>query len=152
MPESVRQRVRWDIEYDIHLGETWGRFMAGLREGRIMANRCRSCERVFVPPQAYCEACFERTADWSEAAQEGDLAVFTVVREGFRGGPEAPYVVGGIRLDGTDTTLMHFLGGVDAADAASVRGQLPGGRRVRAVWSERRSGQILDIAHFAPGS
>ena len=150
MAESARQRVRWDIEYDIHLGETWGRFMAGLRERRTLANGCPSCRRVFVPPQAYCEACFERTTDWSEAGQEGDLRVFTVVREGVRGGTPTPYVVGSIQLDGTDTMLMTFVGGIDAVDAAAVRAQLPEGRRVAATWSEERSGTILDIACFAP--
>lgn len=151
MPDApLTQHVRWDIDYDIHLGSTWGRFMRGLTEKRIEANRCGSCERVFVPPQSYCEACFEPTTDWLELEAVGDLRTYTVVQQGFRGGPEPPYAVGAVTLDGANTMLLHFIGGVDLSDPAALRDQLPGGTRVRAVWAAERTGQILDIAHFAP--
>lgn len=148
----VTQAVRWELDYDIHLGATWSRFMQGLREQRILANRCPECSRVFVPPQAYCESCYVRTDEWLELPTDGDLEVFTVVWHGFTGGPKPPYVVGGIRLDGADTLLMHVLTGVEYDDPALIRRQLPGGRRVRAVWAAERVGHILDISHFEPAA
>ncbi|WP_067707117.1 Zn-ribbon domain-containing OB-fold protein [Nocardia yamanashiensis] len=144
------QRVHWDLNYDIHLGATWGRFMAGLTERRILANRCPDCSRVFVPPQAYCESCFVRTGEWLELPPEGTVEAFTVAWQSFRGGPTPPYAIAAIRLDGASTMLMHYVRGVDLADPNSVRGQLPPGTRVRAVWAAERTGQILDISHFAP--
>jgi uncharacterized protein len=144
------QPVHWDLRYDVHLGATWSRFMAGLRDQRILANRCTTCARVFVPPQAYCESCFEPTGEWLELAPEGTVEVFTVAWLGFKGGPKPPYIIGGIRLDGASTLLMHRIVGVDLSDPAKVRDGLPTGSRVRAVWSDERSGQILDIAHFEP--
>lgn len=146
----VTQSVHWDLHYDIHLGATWSRFMAGLRDRTILANKCSTCDRVFVPPQAYCESCFEPTAEWLELPAEGTLEVFTVAWLGFRGGPKPPYAIGGIRLDGASTLLMHWIVGVNFDDPTSVQSQLPIGTRVRAVWAEERSGQILDIAHFEP--
>lgn len=145
----VTQRVHWDLDYDVHLGQTWGRFMQGLRDQRILANRCPECGRTFVPPQAYCEACFVRTDEWLELPQEGSVEVFTVAWQSFRGGPPPPYAIAGIRLDGASTLLMHYVRGLDLSDPGAVRAQLPPGTRVRAVWAPERSGQILDISHFA---
>lgn len=144
------QAVHWDLHYDIHLGATWSRFMEGLRHKQILANQCTTCERVFVPPQAYCESCFEPTESWRELSDDGVLEVFTVAWHGFTGGPTPPYAIGGIRLDGASTLLMHWIVGVDFARGTDVRDQLPFGTRVRAVWAEQRTGQILDIAHFEP--
>jgi hypothetical protein len=150
MSSPVTQRVHWDLHYDVHLGATWGRFMRGLTEQRIWANRCPSCSRVFVPPQAYCESCFEATDEWLELPHEGAVEAFTVAWQGFTGGPTPPYAIAGIRLDGADTMLMHYVRGLDLSDPASVRAQLPPGSRVRAVWAPERTGQILDISHFEP--
>lgn len=124
--------------------------MVGLIDRKIFANRCPNCQRVFVPPQAYCEACYVRTEQWLELPPVGNIDVFTVVWRGFTGGPKPPYAVGGIRLDGADTLLMHVLTGLDFSDPAAVREQLPSGSRVRAVWADERVGHILDIAHFEP--
>lgn len=146
----ITQAVRWDLTYDIHLGQTWSRFMAGLQDRRITATRCDACARVFVPPQAYCESCFEPATEWLDLPPEGTLEVFTVAWHGFTGGPTPPYAIGGIRLDGASTLLMHWVVGVDFDDPATVQTQLPLGTRVRAVWAPERTGQILDIAHFEP--
>ncbi|MFE3000995.1 Zn-ribbon domain-containing OB-fold protein [Nocardia sp. NPDC059246] len=143
------QRVHWDLNYDIHLGATWGRFMAGLTEQKILANKCPDCARVFVPPQAYCESCFVRTDEWLELPPEGVVEAFTVAWQSFRGGPTPPYAIAGIRLDGASTLLMHYVHGLDLSDPNEVRAQLPVGTRVRAVWAQERTGQILDIAYFA---
>lgn len=142
------QRVHWDLNYDIHLGATWGRFMTGLVERKILASRCAECGRVFVPPQAYCESCFVRSGEWLELPPEGAVEAFTVAWQSFRGGPKPPYAIAGIRLDGASTLLMHYVRGLDLSTPGSVQDQLPPGSRVRAVWSERRTGQILDISHF----
>jgi uncharacterized OB-fold protein len=147
---AVTQPVHWDLRYDVHLGATWSRFMQGLRDQKILANSCSACERIFVPPQAYCEVCFEPTADWLELPDEGTLEVFTVAWLGFRGGPTPPYAIGGVRLGDASTLLMHWIVGIDFNDPATVQEQLPTGTRVRAVWAPERVGQILDIVHFEP--
>ena len=147
-PSARSQQVHWDLHYDIHLGDTWGRFMDGLVDKRILANTCPECRRLFVPPQAYCESCFVRTGEWCELPAEGAVEAFTVAWQGFRGGPTPPYAIAGIRLGEASTLLMHYVNGLDLSDPAAVHDQLPVGTRVRAVWAPERTGQILDIAHF----
>ncbi|MDI6909226.1 Zn-ribbon domain-containing OB-fold protein [Nocardioides sp.] len=146
------QEVNWNLRYDIHLGATWSRFMDGLRQRKLLANSCASCSRVFVPPQAYCESCFEPTAEWLELPAEGTLEVYTVAWHGFTGGPTPPYAIGGIRLDGASTLLMHHVVGVDFDSESDPKDALPFGTRVRAVWAEERVGHVLDISHFEPAS
>ncbi|MBY4212476.1 OB-fold domain-containing protein [Rhodococcus fascians] len=148
---TTTQHVHWDLDYDIHLGETWGRFMNGLKDKKIYANTGGS-NKVYVPPMAYCEESFRPNDSWVELSGEGELEVFTVAWQGFRGGPKTPYAIGGIRLDGADTLLMHYVVGLDFSDPAAIRAQLPKGSRVRAVWAEERTGSILDIAHFEPAT
>lgn len=144
------QAVHWDLHYDVHLGATWSQFMDGLRQQKILANGCTACARVFVPPQAYCESCHEPTGEWRELPAAGTLEVYTVAWHGFTGGPNPPYAIGGIRLDGASTLLMHWIVGPDFQPGADVRGTLPFGTRVRAVWAPQRTGGILDIAYFEP--
>jgi uncharacterized OB-fold protein len=54
-----------------------------------------------------------------------------------------PYGVGVIRLDGADTGLVHFVGGVDFV-------KLRSGIRLEAVFNTERRGHILDIRYFQP--
>ncbi|WP_026919033.1 Zn-ribbon domain-containing OB-fold protein [Gordonia shandongensis] len=147
-PAPSTEEVRWDLTFDIHLGATWSRFMAGLIDRVIYGTTCSACGRTSVPPQAFCESCFEPVDRWVELATEGVVEAFTVAQLGFTGGPTPPYVIAGIRLDGADTLLMHWLAGIDLSDDAAIADLV--GRRVRAVWAQERTGRILDIAHFTP--
>jgi uncharacterized OB-fold protein len=88
--------------------------------------------------------------NWVEVPPTGTLVSATVAHEAFLGGPEAPYGVGAIRLDGTDTLFLHHIGGFDLSDPELIRTNLAKGARMQAVWAEERSGTILDILHFTP--
>ena len=79
--------VTWHIDYRIHLGETWSRFFHGLVAGEIRATVCTSCDRTFVPPQSFCEHCFEPVEKWTTVSTKGTLQVATIVYRGFEGGP-----------------------------------------------------------------
>ena len=142
--------VTWHIDYRIHLGETWSRFFHGLIAKEIRATSCSKCNRTFVPPQSYCEHCFEPIDKWTTVAETGTLHVATIVYRGFEGGPQPPYAVAGIQLDGADTLLMHHIGGVDFSNPDAARARLRRGLRVKAVWAENRTGSIMDIRHFVP--
>lgn len=142
------QDVSWNINYKIHLGGTWGRFMAGLQDGKLMATSCDRCAKVFVPPQSYCETCFEPASTWLEVPATGTLNSLTISYHEFLGSPAAPYALGAIQLDGADTMLIHFLGGADLTSPDSAAETLRIGDRFTAVWKEQRRGHILDIEHF----
>lgn len=140
----LRQPVLYaDINYDV--GPTNGRFFAALRDhGKIMATRCTHCDHVYLPPRISCHECFAELHDWVEVSDIGTLVSFTIVREPGMLQPIArPYVVGLVKLDGADTSLVHYLGEVDP-EAVKI------GMRVRAVLAEERAGNIWDIRYFKP--
>jgi uncharacterized OB-fold protein len=141
--------VHWKLDYRVRLGQAWSRFMRGLQDQKLLASRCDNCSRAYVPPQSYCETCFVPIQEWLEVEPVGTIRAATIVYQGFEGGPTAPYAVGGIQIDGTDTLFMHFIGGVDLSDEDTARATVRGGVRVRAVWAPERTAEITDIKHFA---
>lgn len=132
-----------DLPFKYSAGRTASRFLIEIRDKqRILGKRCPKCNRVIVPARLFCKECFTQTAEWVEVGPEGTLLTFTVVFRGEKHHPkEPPFAYGMIQLDGADTSLVHFLGQTDVA-------QLRPGLRVRAVFSEKRIGHILDIKHF----
>lgn len=142
--------VNWNIDYRVKLGRAWSRFMRGLENKQLLASKCDECGRVFVPAQEYCEHCYVKIDEWQEVEPIGVVDTATIIYQGFEGGPEAPYAVGAIAIDGTDTLLMHFIGGVDLDDMDAARARVKRGLRVRGVWNENRKAEITDILHFEP--
>lgn len=143
--------------YNYAAGEALGRFLAGLREGRILGAVCGRCGRVFVPPRAYCSYCFRPVDDWIEARDEG--VVVTAVAsyiEATRARAEKARVVGVVRLDVPGYKfddhffpgLMHYI----CADDEAVKSMRIFGMRVKARWRrpEERAGSITDIECFEP--
>lgn len=128
-------------------GEVGTCFLTLLRdEKRILGSRCPACGRVYWPPRATCPGCFERMSvrHLREIGPEGTLETFTEVAYRESVHPRrAPFVYGVVKLDGADTGLAHFIGGIEAGDLAI-------GMRMAPVFEERRSGSILDIAYFKP--
>ena len=140
--------VRWDLEFQVKLGATAGRFFAGLRDGVITATRCGGCDWVFVPPQSYCERCLTPADEWLELPPRGVVNAYTVVHIA-PGGRKPPFVLATIRIQGADGLLLHHIGGVEiGADGGAVGLKI--GDQVEAVWADERHGSILDIRHFEP--
>lgn len=144
-PVELFQRYR-EIEYPYTsaTGKAVGRFLTALRDDkRIWGLRCPKCQRVVVPAQDYCETCAEDMSEWVEVGQEGKIVTWTVVHRDQALYPhKAPFAYALIQLDGADTCIVHT---VLARDYSALRE----GTRVKAVWSEERTGHIRDIDHFA---
>ena len=140
--DEIGARYSWDA------GVAIGRFLDGLKAGKILGRECRGCERVLVPPRMFCERCFRATDAWRQVENTGVVQTFSVcyVRWDMERleVPELPAV---ISIDGSDGGFLHLLGDV-AADDVRV------GMAVEAVWKPvaERVGSILDIAHFRPRS
>ena len=142
---------RWDIPYRHTAGKAASRFFRELRENkRIMGVRCPGCRRVLVPPRSFCERCFVPIDEWVEVQDSGILTTFTIVYAPFASLPPPPYCVGLIKLDGADTALMHYVGGVELQDLEAAKKAISVGMRLQAVWNDEREGKISDIAHFRP--
>ena len=142
---------RWDIPYRHTAGKAASRFLRELKENkRIVGIRCPKCRRVLVPPRSFCERCFVPTDEWVPVQDRGTLDTFTIVYEQFLGMPPPPYCVGMVRLEGADTSLMHYVSEVDLSDLERAKQNVRVGMKLQAVWKEEREGRISDILHFKP--
>lgn len=134
-----------EIAYEWTTGKALGRFFTEFRDHqKIMAVKCPSCERVYVPPQEFCESCFVDMNDWVELDGIGTLKSFTIIRRETPNQPVAPpYAVGLIRLEGANTDFIHLIGGVDMD-------RIQRGMKVKPRWKDDPEGNILDILFFEP--
>ena len=127
--------------YSRTVGPTVGRFLTGLRDGRIEGVR-GSDGRVLVPPQEVDPATGEELTDWVAVADTGTVTSWTWVTRPVEGNPfDRPFAWALIRLDGADASMLHA---IDSADRSGLRT----GARVAARWRAERVGSITDIECF----
>jgi uncharacterized protein len=134
-----------EFHYTRSTGPVIGRFLGGLRDGRILGIRDAG-DRVIVPPQEYDPQTAaslgpERMVD---VADEGTVTTWSWNPTPREGQPlDRPFAWALIRLDGADTPLLHAVD-VSGPDEMSTE------MRVRARWAEEREGRIQDLACFEP--
>jgi uncharacterized protein len=143
--EPMVTKSRIHVPYTWWAGETAGAFFTALRDGKnIMGRRCPKCGKTHVPPRKVCPICFEDGMEWVEVSSQGVLESFTVVRRQLASLPrKVPVVFGLIRLDGADTSVLHY---VEAGNHQEIKI----GMRLMAKFSDQRNGSINDIACFIP--
>jgi uncharacterized protein len=138
-------RAPYTLEYTYRrsLGPVIGRFLSGLRDGRIEGVRTAT-GRVLVPPVEYDPDTGEAVVDFVPVAETGTVTTWAWVREPRPRQPlDRPFAWALVKLDGADTALLH------AVDAGRPE-RMSTGMRVRVRWSEHRTGAIGDIACFDP--
>lgn len=155
------------IPYQWTAGKTYGAFLAGLKDGKILGFRCSECQKVYVPPSEVCPACFEGLDSLPvDLGQEGVITTFTVVEKDtwpprpddetistaisptllsdypLLWRPDIPYGIVGVKFRGADSVFFHLAAGKDAL------GKLKTGARVKALWAAKREGTLLDLSGF----
>lgn len=121
-------------------------FFRGLQEGKILAQRCPVCHKVYVPPRSACPVDGVATTDEVELPHVGTVTTFCIVNVPFLGQKiKPPYVSAYILLDGADIALMHLILDVPADEVRM-------GMRVEAVWKPREEWgtTVENISHFRP--
>lgn len=121
-------------------------FYRGLNEGRIVGQRCPTCQKVYVPPRSACPADGTPTAEEVEVSQTGTITTFCIVNVPFLGQKiTPPYVSAYVLLDGADIAVLHLILGVPAEEVRM-------GMRVKAVWKpqEEWTYSLENIDHFEP--
>jgi uncharacterized protein len=133
------------ISYNWSPGKAGERFFRDLRDNmKIMGTRCRKCSRVLVPPRIFCEECFTDDMEWIEVEPKGILATFGECYFSTDGKRlEKPWILGIVRLNGSDGGLIHYIGEATAEE-------LKIGMLMEIVFKEQREGNILDILYFRP--
>jgi hypothetical protein len=137
---------RLGAKYSWDAGVAVGRFLDGLRAGKILGRECRRCERVLVPPRMFCERCFRETDAWIEVEHTGTVQTYSICHVSWDMQPlDPPEIPAVVAVDGSDGGFLHMLGEVEP-DEVRI------GMEVEAVWKPvgERIGSILDIAHFRP--
>ena len=146
--------THWRVkaEYAWDTGRAVGRFMAGLKQGQILGIKCPECNRILIPPRAFCELCYRPIDQWVPLSDTGVINTFSVSFVNWdatrRESPEVPAV---IEIDGAGPGMgiLHVLGEV-GEDLSSVLNKVKIGKKVQAVWKppQEREGSILDIRYF----
>lgn len=145
LPCTPNLKYAWDN------GVAIGRYLAELKEGRIIARKCNKCRRVMLPPRMFCEMCWRPTDEWVYVQDTGRVNTFSIcyvnwdasrIKKG-----EKPHLPAVIEIDGASPGMgiLHLLGEVEPEDIKI-------GMKVRAVWKkpEEREGAITDILYFKP--
>lgn len=131
-----------EYPYTRTVGPVVGKFLTGVRDGRLFGIRCRG--KVICPPIEFDPESGETLPlDFVEVGPGGVVQSFTWIAEPTRKHPfQKPFAFALIRLDGADTAIVHAVE-APGPDAMSV------GMRVRAQYREERKSAITDV-YFAP--
>lgn len=134
------------LDYQYAASPEESAFYRGLNEGRIVGQRCPTCQKVYVPPRSACPADGTPTAEEVELSQTGTITTFCIVNVPFLGQKiTPPYVSAYVLLDGADIAILHLILGIPAAEVRM-------GMRVRAVWKPEAEWtySLENIDHFEP--
>jgi uncharacterized OB-fold protein len=92
-------------------------FADHLREGRLMASRCRACGQRAFPPRADCERCLSPEFEWVEISGRARLLTWSRISAAPAGFEAyAPYTLGVVDLDEGGRALAWV--GTSLADEA----------------------------------
>jgi len=121
-------------------------FYTSLSEGKLVGQRCPTCQKVYIPPRSACPADGTPTAEEVELPDTGTVTTFCIVNVPFLGQRiTPPYVSAYVLLDGADIAFLHLILDIPADEVRM-------GMRVKAVWKpeDEWGTTIENISHFAP--
>ena len=144
----LRSNYFMHLDYSVSLGEVYSRFMLGLKEKRVLGNKCNQCGRMYVPPQPFCPICYKEMGEWVETNGEGTVQSFAVTYRQFLGLPKPPYTIGVIKIGDSAISMLHWIAGIAYERPEDIPNKIQIGMKVKPVWARKRKGEILDIAYF----
>ena len=134
------------LDYEYVASPEESAFGRGLKEGRILAQACPECHKVYVPPRGACPVDGVPTSEPHELPDTGIVTTFCIVNVPYLGQKiPPPYVSAYVLLDGADIAFLHLVLGTDAEEVRM-------GMRVKAVWrpEAERTYSLENISHFEP--
>ena len=75
-------------------------FWEGLKKGDIFATKCKSCSKLYFPPQLDCALCLASDVEWIKLSKTVTLETFTQIKirpQGFTG--YDPYILAIVKTD-----------------------------------------------------
>ena len=139
------------LQYAWDDGVAIGRYLKGLKEGRLIAKKCRQCERIMLPPRMFCERCWRITDEWVNVQDTGTVNTFAISHVDWAATrlPKGQrcFTPAVIEIDGASRGMgiLHLIDKVKPEKIFI-------GMRVKAVWRPKteRIGAITDIKYFKP--
>ena len=102
----------------------WARpFWDGARDGKLLIQRCRACEKAIFYPRIACPHCGADDLAWQQACGLGSIYSYTVVLNNAPSAflREVPYVVAVIRLE----EGVQMLSNIVECDAGRLACDMP---------------------------
>ena len=151
MSEPPKEPVKYveanvSLPYHYVAGDYRARYLAALKDKRILGSKCSKTGKVFVPPLICSPESFAPCEEFVDVADRGVVTTFCIVRIPVIGRAiETPYVAASVALDGADISIYAL---IQECAPEAVRM----GMRVEAVWKPdgERHGDHNDIQHFRP--
>jgi len=86
-------------------------FFAAAREGRLVVERCKRCDRRRFPPRPICSECLGRDAEWVSSSGRGKVVSFNVMHQVYHPGfaAEVPYAVVLVELEDGGRMLSNVV-------------------------------------------
>jgi hypothetical protein len=132
------------VQHSASIQET--HYLNGLKEGRLLGQRCPQCGKVYIPPRGACPVDGVPTEEEVELPDRGIVTTFCIVNVPFMGQRiQPPYVAAYVLLDGADIAFLHLILDCPAEDVRM-------GMRVEASWKPRDEWEfgLQNITHFRP--
>jgi hypothetical protein len=152
--ELIVLRKTISVNQRFATGPVMGKFLKGLMEKKILANKCPKCGRLQLAPREVCAVCRVEATEWQEVGPKGNLEVIEIV---YYASPdpltgetrETPYGSIHVLLDGCkgNETFWHLLRRDQIFQVRESQGGIKG-TRLRPVWADSRTGSIHDIQYF----
>ncbi len=136
--------IKLGYEHTVSPGES--SYLRALAEGKLLAQRCPACGKVYLPPRGSCPTCGVPTETEVELPDTGIVTTFCVVNVPFQGQQvPVPYVAASVLIDGADIAFQHLILGCTPDEVRM-------GMRVKAVWKPREEWEtsMRNIDHFEP--
>jgi uncharacterized protein len=140
----VTTPIAMQVQHTASIQETG--YLKGLKEGRLIGQRCPQCGKVYIPPRGACPVDGVPTEEEVELPDHGIVTTFCIVNVPFLGQRiQPPYVAAYVLLDGADIAFLHLILDCPAEDVRM-------GMRVEAVWKPREEWEfgLQNITHFRP--
>jgi uncharacterized OB-fold protein len=87
-----------------------------LNEEKLMGNRCKQCNALFIPPRPICITCHSTDMNWVEMSGKGKLSAYTCISIG----PSF------MRAEGYDRHNPYCSGVVELEEGARVDARIEG--------------------------
>ncbi len=146
-PKEIRSIVTpVRVEYNYTPGQATTRFLRGIKQGKLMGQRCPVTGKVYMPPRGSSPTHGVPTEEEVEVADKDTVTTFCVVRVPSENiDLELPYVAAHILLDGADIPFFSLLQELKTEDVRM-------GMRVEAVWvpEEEFDYTLQNIKYFRP--